>query len=285
MSISRSLYVSDLDYTLLDASGYLSDRSLAALSRWIGEGLQFTVASARAPTSIREGLRGLPLTLPVISMNGACITDLASGRHLEIRSLTRELAQTLLDELTGAGLNPLIISSDGEHDAVRFTALANAGITGYVRDRQALGDTRLRLDEAPECALDETVIGLTLILEAARAGAAVALLRERHGERIQCMHMTATHQPGFHWISITAPGVNKGSALARLRERCGANVSVFAYGDDVQDVSLLTAADRAVAVANAKPAVRAVAHEHTEAHHEDGVVRHIARRLGHALGI
>jgi len=281
----RSLYVSDLDYTLLDASGHLSDRSLEALSGWLAEGLQFTVASARAPVSIRESLRGLKLSLPVISMNGACITDLASGHHLDIRSLTRELAQTLLVELTSAGLNPLIISSDGEHDAVRLTAQANAGISGCVRDRQALGDTRLKLGEAPERALDEAVIGLTLIVEAARGDDAAAMLRERFGERIQFMHMTATHQPGFHWISITAPGVNKGSALARLRERCELSTEIFAYGDDVQDVPLLTAADRAVAVANAKPAVRAVAHEHTEAHHDDGVVRHIARRLGHAFGI
>jgi len=76
-----TLYISDLDGTLLNNKPELSLFSRERLQALIADGLHFTVASARSVNSIRSLLGELKLTLPVISFNGAYISDLASGEH------------------------------------------------------------------------------------------------------------------------------------------------------------------------------------------------------------
>ena len=73
----QALYVSDLDGTLLRSDGSLSPYSLRTITRLIHEGMLFTVASARGCNLIRAAIGGLPLRLPVIDQNGACVSELA----------------------------------------------------------------------------------------------------------------------------------------------------------------------------------------------------------------
>ena len=53
----QTLYVSDLDGTLLRSDGSLSPYSVRTLNRLIGEGMPFTVASARGCGEIRYALQ------------------------------------------------------------------------------------------------------------------------------------------------------------------------------------------------------------------------------------
>src|SRR5262249_32238779 len=70
-------------------------------------------------------------------------------------------------------------------------------------------------------------------------------------------------------LEIAAPGVTKGSGLA----------DVVAVGDTPNDVAMLSWAGRAYAVANAHPAVLAVADEVLPSNDEDGVAVLIRRLL------
>lgn len=276
----HALYVADLDFTLLDADSQLSDTTRAALHRWLDEGLAFTVASARAHVSIREVLRGLPLRLPIITMNGACITDFASGEHLHTAHHAPEQATSLLAWLDEAGYNPLVASTTGKRDRLRFGPLSNPAITAYYSDRLARGDTRLRPGEDRRAALEEQVLSFTVIADPALAAALVADLEARFKGLAHWTHMTATLHSDFHWVTITAPEADKGQALTRLRRLCKLeDRPLVVYGDDVQDIPMLALADIAVAMANARKPVRAAAHETAGHHTEDGVIRHLAARL------
>ncbi|MCX9157445.1 Cof-type HAD-IIB family hydrolase [Niveibacterium sp. 24ML] len=275
---TAALYVSDLDFTLLDSSGQLSATTRLALSSWLTDELLFTVASARAWTSIRDVLDGIALPLPAITNNGACVTHLAAGRHLDICSLPAPLAREVYRMLDEAALHPLAASTTGDADRLRFGKQANAGIAAYFADRTERGDPRLRSSEPPHAALDEQVLGLTVIAQSAEVQGAIAKLQTHFAGQLQWSHMTATMHPGFEWLSIGANGATKGDALLRLKVLAGLdNHHTVAYGDDLQDLSLLAAADHAVAVANAHPRVRDAAASLTARHDQDGVVRHIAQ--------
>ncbi|MHC4555172.1 MAG: HAD hydrolase family protein, partial [Planctomycetota bacterium] len=76
--------MSDLDGTLLQGDGTLSHYSRNALIELLEAGVHFTVASARAWGEIVPVLGDLPLTLPVIAINGAYLTDYKTGNHLVI---------------------------------------------------------------------------------------------------------------------------------------------------------------------------------------------------------
>ncbi len=89
-ALAGTLYISDLDGTLLGDDAELSPLTLATLHDLLLDGLLFTVASARSSASIRRVLRGLPLRLPVIEFNGGCdhmrqFDLVARGHQDEIR--------------------------------------------------------------------------------------------------------------------------------------------------------------------------------------------------------
>ena len=149
-----ALYVSDLDGTLLRSDGSLSPYSVRTLNRLIGEGLRFTVASARGCGPIRSALAGLRLTLPVINQNGAFISDLASGRHLAIQALPPAIAHDLWSLLDAAGCRPFLMTFDGSFDRLYYNdaILRNDGMRRFLHDRQRVRDPRLApLDHLADC--------------------------------------------------------------------------------------------------------------------------------------
>ena len=66
----KTLYVSDLDGTLLNSKGELSDNTAAIINSLISHGLDFTVNTSRTPKSAEHILAKLKLKLPAIVMNG-----------------------------------------------------------------------------------------------------------------------------------------------------------------------------------------------------------------------
>jgi hydroxymethylpyrimidine pyrophosphatase-like HAD family hydrolase len=80
-------------------------------------------------------------------------------------------------------------------------------------------------------------------------------------------------QAGLGYVELTAPGVDKGSGLARVAKVVGVEpIDVAVFGDMPNDVPMFAwARGRRVAVANAHDEVLALADEVTGSNDEDGV--------------
>jgi len=138
----NSLYLSDLDGTLLRNDATLSAFSEAALREMLAAGLLFTVASARSVISMQGILRGLPLRLPVIEFNGAFLSDLATGRHETVNALSPSIAEDVYAQVLRHHLVPFVSSFDGTEDRVHYAAATNAGMHWYLEDRRRHRDRR-----------------------------------------------------------------------------------------------------------------------------------------------
>ncbi|HSR93555.1 MAG TPA: HAD hydrolase family protein, partial [Solirubrobacterales bacterium] len=77
------LYVCDLDGTLLGRGAKLSEFARDGLNQLLSAGVQLTIASSRRTVAMRALLAGVELRLPVIELNGAFVSELESGRHLD----------------------------------------------------------------------------------------------------------------------------------------------------------------------------------------------------------
>ena len=81
---------------------------------------------------------------------------------------------------------------------------------------------------------------------------------------------------GFHNWEFTRAGVNKGTGLRFLAERLGVPMNLtMACGDSENDLSMLRAAQVAVAMENAKPAVKEESNYITLSNNESGVAHAI----------
>lgn len=278
---SNRLYLSDLDGTLLNSAGEVSQRTRRGLEELLRDGLQLSLASARSHFSIQKLFGPLPFPLPIIEFNGAFLTDYATGRHLEVYSLGLELGEEVFDRVLAAGLRPFVCSYDGKEDCLHYDELINDGMVWYEQRRRAAGDPRLRRTVRLRETLREDVVSLTVMApDAGRVQALRDELAERYGSQLQLFCYENEYCHGNWWLTIHHASASKHIAMQRLRDGYAPGAELVALGDNVNDLAMLEHADVAVAVANAVPAVRAVADRVIGTNDEDAVVTFLAESFG-----
>ncbi|MCX7029198.1 MAG: HAD family hydrolase [Spirochaetes bacterium] len=269
-----TLYVSDLDGTLVRDDLTLSAEARRDLCALLGEGALITVASARSVTSIRAILGDIPFTLPIIEFNGAFLSEYRTGRHEIVNAIPTALAREVFAALTGGGCEPYVSSFDGTHDVVFYREIANEGMAAYFAERVAFKDERLRRVDDLAATLDGGTVCLTVIDRGERLDPVQASLAAAFGEQVVLTSCDYRCFPGWKFFTVHDRRATKDQAIAALRKARGLEeAGLVVFGDDVNDLGMMQAADRPIAMANAKPEVKVLARELIGSNNEDSVVR------------
>jgi Cof subfamily protein (haloacid dehalogenase superfamily) len=119
---------------------------------------------------------------------------------------------------------------------------------------------------------DRPLLKLCLIVEASKMKLAA--------EAITHLQSLDYAYAGYEDFDLTAKGVNKGKALKAYAEYAGIpREQIAAFGDQLNDVSLLSYAGLPIAMENAQPALKAVAEWVVPSNDEDGVAQGLERIL------
>lgn len=273
------LYVSDLDGTLLHSDGTLSPGSRARLQRALAAGVRFTVATARSAVSVRPRLAGLDLELPAITLNGAFLTDLRTGEHLERWPLETSVARRCAAYLAAHTGPPMVSGFDGPREVVHCAPAHNAGMVDYLRSRRT--DPRLRVVEDPAIGLDDVVVGITLIDERPAIRTAAAALSVELGAEARIATFPHDALPAWWWLLVQHPEASKAAALRRLSARLEIGLEqMVVFGDQANDLGMMALAGHSVAVGNAADEVRAAADVVLDPQDEDSVARYVLEHCG-----
>ncbi len=132
--MNHTVYISDLDGTLLTNKAVLSDFSRNTLQKLLRDGLPFTVASARSVVSMCRVLGDLDLPLPIVEFNGAFISDLKSGRHEIINSIEPSVVEDIYQLISSFNCVPFISSFNGSQDCVYYKDILNEGMHWYLKE-------------------------------------------------------------------------------------------------------------------------------------------------------
>ena len=109
--MKKTLYISDLDGTLLNSRAEVSEKSKAIISRLITEkNILFSVATARTPATVVRMLDGIENRLPYIVMTGAAMWNNGLVNRRYIRP---EEVDYLLEACRKTGVRPFVYSFDG----------------------------------------------------------------------------------------------------------------------------------------------------------------------------
>ena len=239
----KTLYVSDLDGTLITRYERISPFSLAVLNDLTDRGLLFTYATARSPASAESAVYGLKHSLPVISYNGALIIDLPTQRVLYSSTFSYEQKKSILAELNAFGVSPIVHGRIGGADKVLcFRGRESAGQLRYLSRRSG----RTVEVDSEEGLLDGEAYFLACNGEYARMSAIHDRL-ERLG--IYTLLRPETYQSDY-WLEILPPNATKAKAALRLKSLLSAD-ELVCFGDSANDSELFDVSDRKYAVQNA----------------------------------
>jgi Cof subfamily protein (haloacid dehalogenase superfamily) len=276
----KILYVSDLDGTLLRSDGTLSEYSRCKLAELLEAGVHFTVASARTWSEITPLLKGLPLRLPVIAVNGAFLSDFTTGRPLLINRIPADLALRLYEEILEDDLLPFICSYDGQSDKLYYCDLINDQMRWFHGILMIHSRHRLCHTDDLRSVLTQQVVSFAVMGPQEQVDRLARRLKAEYPGRLENFHFQNPYSPGHWWLTIHDAAACKSKALRELADLYGFQMqNVVVFGDHINDLRMFQAAGRAVAVANAQEQVKSQAHEVTASNDEDAVVKYISNAL------
>ena len=272
--MEKTLYVTDLDGTLLNRQDCISPFSISVINGLVENGMLFTYATARSLVSASKVTRGLSARIPVIAYNGAFILQPSTGEILAREGFTREERQHVREVLDRYGISPLVYSFvDGDEKVSWIPEHENEGIRRYLSLRQ--GDRRLRAVSDAEALYAGEMFYFTCIGGKEELQPVYELFA-RDG-RYRCTMQQELYRPEY-WCEIMPALASKANAIRKLKEMWGCT-RVISFGDAVNDLPMFEISDECYAVSNAVAELKAAATGIIESNEEDGVARWLLRRF------
>ena len=270
----NTLYVSDLDGTLLNTRDEISPRSLRIINSLIEKGMKFTYATARSLSSASVVTKGLSLHIPVIIYNGAFIREADTGKTLYSVGFSKEEQRFMEEFLRKEGLSPLVYTyREGEEKVLREPSRENQGIRRYLSNRKE--DRRMEAVRDGESVYQGDIFYFTCIGEKEELIKAYEGLKE--DARFRATLQQEPYRPEY-WLEIMPRRTSKAAAICELKKlwNCGRIVS---FGDSVNDIPMFSVSDEAYAVENAVEELKSHATEIIPSNENDGVAEFLQKRF------
>ena len=274
----RTLYVSDLDGTLLDDTSRLSSGTVATLNRVIGDlGALFTVATARTPATVEPLMREVHAALPFIVIGGSAMWNPVTRAYEHTRRIDDPTIDAVADVFDRHGAHPFIYRRHGNLLYTHHDGPLSPQEERFVTERQHLPLKRFFLNDSNyRHSTDEALLIFSMnkfdILEAIaddlRASVATCT--------VMVYHDIFDDSEGY--LEIFTAGTSKAAAIRQLARQVGAS-RVVVFGDNRNDIAMMQAADHSVAVGNAFDEVKAAASEVIGPNSDDSVARWVERDL------
>lgn len=268
----NTLYVSDLDGTLLDGNSRISSVTAQIINRLISEkGIHFTVATSRTPATVVPLMTDIDCRLPFITMSGAALWNPVTSRMEQVNVIPPAVVEAVINVMERHDVRPFIYCN--YHDIMIHThhcgAMSDVERT-FVEQRSHLPLKRYFLDDTDYRNGTDNAM---LIFAMSTTGN----LKNAYNEictSVDC-HAVFYHDavnPQWELLEVYRSGCSKATAVRQLGDRIGVE-RIVAFGDNLNDIDMLSSAQHAVAVENALPQVKAIAHEVTLSNTDDGVAR------------
>ncbi|MCV2490588.1 Cof-type HAD-IIB family hydrolase [Geodermatophilus sp. YIM 151500] len=267
------LVATDLDGTLLDSTGHVRPRTRAALEACWAAGIPVVGVTGRGPRlldSVRTALDGRGIA---VLAQGGYVVDLERDEVLRTMGLPRTQAHGVIERIEAVAGELVVAVEDAAEQA----------------EARQPRSSPLRVQHGFDWPYPEPAMLLPRH-EVLPVGAVLKVfLRSSSVDQDELLALARrvvdpaeaelTHA-GLGFIEVLPPGITKATGLAVALERYGVGFGeVLAFGDMPNDLPMVAAVTeaggRAVAVANAHPAVRAAAAELTSGHDAEGVARYL----------
>lgn len=269
----KTLYVSDLDGTLLNGSGVLSPYTLSVLNRLLSQGLPFTYATARSFSSASAVTRGLQLKLPALVYNGGAIADTTTGALIETALFSLSDIQMLVEWCCRFSLSPFVYAFLSGRETVSYlSGRVNPGMRHYLCSRP--GDRRFRPLDEPNRLFEGDVFHITCIGDYAQLVPLAEAANQCSG--LYCTFAQELYREEY-WCELMPAVANKGDGIQKLKRSLHCE-QVAVFGDQLNDLAMFQYADKRYAVANAVDALKAAADAVIGGNEEDGVARFLAEK-------
>jgi len=245
------LLVVDIDGTLLNKNGTIDAEDKEALAKVANSGVRVSLSTGRVVQACLKIINQLSLDGYHIFFDGALVANPETTEEVYVEPISQELVKQLIE-----------FAHRNELDLELYSA------TGYFIERETwASDIRHQFFNLQPAIVDfaqlwpkERIIKGAFTAGSPEEKAKADVFHHQLRSSLSFSWTTTPAYPGIDFINVLAPDVSKGKALEALARRLGVSLTeVIAIGDGANDVSILSQAGLAVAMANAADELKAVA--------------------------
>ena len=260
----------DMDGTLLASDKSIPNENLRALDLLAKRGIPFVPCTGRPVVGVPEVVRAHEAVRYVVGANGGVVRDVRAGANLMATGIEKDAVLALYERV-----REWPMTFDVFADGVVYSERARYDSMGSLNIDPATLATLRRVRTPVDLTVPQIVARATCVekLTCFFGDLGIRERLERAAREVGCFSFARGDRND---LELMAPGVSKGTALVWLCEHLGIPVSsAVAFGDEDNDASMLQAAGRGVAMANATEAVRVVADHVAECNDDAGVGRYL----------
>lgn len=242
--MAKTLYVSDLDGTLLTPEQVVSERSAAIINRLQEKGMLFSYATARSVHTGSAVTKNLRFNCPVIAHNGTFIMRNDTFEMVHGNFFTEAECGRIIGELDRLEVSHIAYSMvDGAEKFSFLESRLSPQLSDFLDKRRE--DVRRR----PVSDRGELYTGQLYYFNCIDDPQKAFELYGLFGDEFNCVCAPEVYS-GDVWLEIMPKSASKASAVLQLKKTVGAD-RVVVFGDGLNDMPMFEVADECYAVENA----------------------------------
>lgn len=261
----NTLYVSDLDGTLLRSNEVTSEYTNSVINSLTDKGMLFSYATARSLVTAKKVTKGINAKIPLIVYNGAFVIDNATEDIL-IANYFDESVYKVLDELFVNRIYPVVYAYiEGKEKFSFIPKLSTVGMKKFIDSRN--GDFRTNVVKTTNELKAGNIFYITCIDEPNK----LKPIYDKYKGIFHCVYQTDIYT-NEQWLEIMPLSASKANAIKQLQKLLKCEKLVV-FGDGKNDIDMFELADESYAVQNAHEDLKKYATAIISSNDEDGVAK------------
>ena len=241
----KRIYISDLDGTLLNSQGYISDYTIKTINDLVERGMIFTYATARSLVSAAPVTKGLTKNLPLIIYNGTFIVNVETGKIIHKNVFNNDQVSLVKQIMDKYSIKPMVYALVNDRERVTIiNEDLHPGTKHYLNNRK--NDYRMNLTNNGDELYQGDIFYFTIINDK---------------ERLE-----------QYWLEIMPKSASKANAILKLKEILGCD-EVISFGDAINDIPMFEISDQCYAMENAVSKLKEKATAVIKSNDQDGVAK------------
>lgn len=258
-----TLYVSDLDGTLLRSNETTSEYTNSIINELADRGMIFSYATARSLITAKKVTNGIKAKIPLIVYNGAFIIDNVTDDIL-VANYFEESVKDVLDELFTNQIYPIVYAYIDEKEKFSFVPeLCTIGMNKFLNSRR--GDIRTNAVKSVDDLKNGDVFYITCIDSSGK----LKPIYDKYKNIFHCVYQKDIYT-NEQWLEIMPLAASKSNAIKQLQKLLKCDKLVV-FGDGKNDIDMFEYTKISVAMGNAGDDVKEAADYITDDIDEDGI--------------
>lgn len=269
----KTLYITDLDGTLLGSNQRTSAYTNNVINKLVSEGVVFSYATARSYYTSSKVTKGLSTDFPVIIYNGSFILDCKTNEFI-LSNFFDSGFNSLLSDLIDNEVYPIVYSFiDGAEKFSYYLPKCSSGVKEFVMSRQ--GDSR----NNPVNSDEDLFSGKPFYITCIDLPEKLEKLYSKYRDIYHCVYQVDMYSKE-QWLEIMPKSATKANAVLQLKKLMKCD-RVVAFGDGVNDIDMFQIADECYATENAADKLKQIATGIIDSNDNNGVAKWLQENARH----